>query len=87
MASAEVIVFWIIIIASVLNRHKYWKVRLFQPVIFMFLALGITTYVFIGYLVPFPGAIVRYKAIPELLILCSVISITRWKEQTDYNKI
>ena len=87
MASAEVIVFWVIIIASVLNRHTYWKIRLFHPVVLMLLMLGITTYIFIGYIVPFPGAIVRYKAIPEILILCSMATLTRWHEQTNYNKI
>lgn len=87
MASAEVIVFWIIIIASVFNRHAYWKIRLFQPVTFMLLATGITTYLFIGYLVPFPGAIVRYKAIPEIMVLCSIISIAKWNEETNYNKL
>ena len=86
-ASAEVIAFWLIIIASVFNRHNYWKVRLFQPAIFMLLIIGITSYLFIGYLVPFPGAIIRYKAIAELLILCCIVSLTRWKEPTNYNKI
>jgi hypothetical protein len=87
MASAEVVVFWIIIIASVVYRHSFWRVRLFQPVVFMLFVLGITTYIFIGYIVPFPGAIVRYKAIPELLILCSMASITTWGEKKNYNKI
>jgi len=87
MASAEVVVFWIIIIASVVYRHSFWRVRLFQPVVFMLLVLGITTYIFIGYIVPFPGAIVRYKAIPALLILCSMASITTWGEKKNYNKL
>jgi len=55
--------------------------------VFMLLVLGITTYIFIGYIVPFPGAIVRYKAIPALLILCSMASITTWGEKKNYNKL
>jgi hypothetical protein len=87
MASAEVVIFWSIFIASVMYRHRFWRVRMFQPVVLMLFLLGVTTYLFIGYLVPFPGAIVRYKAIPELLILCSVISITSWGDIKDYNKL
>lgn len=87
MASAEVVIFWVIIIASVINRHEFWKVRLFQPVILLTLLFGISMYLLIGYLVPFPGAIVRYKAIPELMILCSVASLSRWGDRTNYNKL
>jgi hypothetical protein len=87
MASAEVIVFWTIVIAAVTYRHQFWWVRLDQPVMFMILVLGMTTYLFIGYLVPFPGAIVRYKAVPELMLLCWAVSISRWGEEKDYNKI
>jgi hypothetical protein len=87
MASAEVIVFWLIFIASVKFRHRFWQVRMSQPVLMMLLFLGITTYIFIGYVVPFPGAIVRYKAIPELMILCWMVSVTSWGEQKYYNKL
>jgi hypothetical protein len=87
MASAEVIVFWLIFIASVKFRHRFWQVRMSQPVLMMLLVLGITTYIFIGYVVPFPGAIVRYKAIPELMILCWMVSVTSWGEQKYYNKL
>jgi hypothetical protein len=87
MASAEVIAFWTIFITSVVYRHSFWKLRLFHPVVFMLLMLGVSTYIFIGYLVPFPGAIVRYKAIPELLILCGIVSLTRWGEHKNYNKL
>ena len=87
MASAEIVAFWMIILASVIYRHEYWKLRLFQPVVLMMLVLGITIYMLIGYIVPFPGAIVRYKSIPEILILCSMISISKWGESVDYKKI
>lgn len=87
MASAEVIVFWVIIIVTVLHRHAFWKIRLFQPVVFMLLVMGISMYIFIGFIVPFPGAIVRYKAIPEILILCAMVSLTKWNEQLNYNKL
>ncbi|HUQ66616.1 MAG TPA: hypothetical protein VM101_10695 [Flavitalea sp.] len=87
MASAEVIVFWMIIIAGIVQRHEYWKIRLYQPVVLMLLILGISTFIITGYIVPFPGAIVRYKAIAEILILCGVASLSKWNENLDYNKI
>lgn len=87
MASAEVIVFWVIIIVSVLQRQAFWKIRLTQPVVLMLLMLGLTIYIFIGFIIPFPGAIVRYKSIPEILILCSMVSLTKWNEQLNYNKL
>lgn len=87
LASVEIAAFWAIIIASVVYRHRFWKIRLFHPVILSILAFGITTYIFISYIVPFPGAYVRYKAIPELLILCSIVSISRWNDETYYKKL
>jgi hypothetical protein len=87
MASAEVVVFWLIFIASVKYRHRFWQLRMSQPVLTMLLFLGITTYIFMGYMVPFPGAIVRYKAIPELILLCWMVSLTSWGEQKHYIKL
>lgn len=87
MASAEVVIFWIIVIASVIYRHSFWTIRLFHPVVFLLVVLGVTAYIFIGYIVPFPGAIVRYKAIPELLMVCGMVSLSKWGESNYYKKI
>ncbi len=81
LASAEIAAFWIIIVACVVFRHPLWKNRLQTPALLALVILGISTYVFISYIVPFPGAYVRYKAIPELLILCSLASISRCNSQ------
>ncbi|MBL7699807.1 MAG: hypothetical protein JNK79_16690 [Chitinophagaceae bacterium] len=86
LASAEMAAFWAIIIVSVIYRHRQWKNRLCQPMILAMLAFGITTYIFISYIVPFPGAYVRYKAIPELLILCAIVSLSRLNTAIHYNK-
>ena len=40
-----------------------------NPLFWVLLIAGISNYIIIGYVVPFPGAIIRYKAIPELLIV------------------
>lgn len=79
LASAEIAAFWIIIVACVVLRHPSWKNRLQTPALLAILILGMSTYIFISYIVAFPGAYVRYKAIPELLILSSLVSISRWK--------
>lgn len=68
--SLEIIFFWLIIITAIIKSHKAWKERLFRPVILMLLFFCVSAYVLTGYIVPFPGAIVRYKIIPELIILC-----------------
>ncbi len=40
-----------------------------QPLIWLLLLSGLFSYILIGLVVPFPGAIVRYKIIPELFII------------------
>jgi hypothetical protein len=50
------------------------------------LSLGIILYIFIGYAIPFPGAIVRYKAIPELLLLTIPVICTNWAFLQKINK-
>lgn len=42
-----------------------------DPLLLTCLFSSLAGYIFIGYIVPFPGAIVRYKVIFELLFLCS----------------
>jgi hypothetical protein len=87
IASAEVAAFWIIIIASIYYRHRFWKIRVCHPVVLTLLLIGVSTYIFIGYIVPFPGAIVRYKAFAEILILCGMVSISRWGETSYYKEL
>jgi hypothetical protein len=87
LASAEVALFWVIILIALYRRHPFWKVRLQQPVILTLLVLGVMAYIMIGYIVPFPGAIVRYKAIPEMLILCAVVSLSNYGESNNYKKL
>lgn len=83
MAAFEVLMFWLIVIACLLRMGKGPKLRLSEPVMLMMLSLAVSVYVFIGYIVPFPGAIIRYKAIPELLIICSMIALTNTKKQSN----
>jgi hypothetical protein len=79
LSSAETIIFWLVICLAVWQRDEQWRLRISNPVIVFMLCLSVSVYLFIGYIVPFPGAIVRYKAIPELLILCCMIAVSRWE--------
>lgn len=46
-----------------------------HPLILTCLFSALSGYIFIGYIVPFPGAIIRYKVIFELLFLCSFAAL------------
>jgi hypothetical protein len=45
------------------------KLQISHPLYWLFLFYGITQFITIGYTVPFPGAIVRYRSIPFLLLV------------------
>lgn len=62
-SSAEIIFFWIVILMGLRKIPLVSR----QPIAWFVLYFGLCTYLLIGYTVPFPGAYVRYKVIPELL--------------------
>lgn len=78
MTAAAIIIFWGLAIICIIKKEIHWQTLLYKPLILFSLAFGITLYIFIGYTIPFPGAIVRYKAIPELLLLAVPIICTNW---------
>jgi len=78
MTAAEIIVCWLLILTAIIKKEMHWRQTLQKPVLVICLGLAITFYIFIGYTVPFPGAIVRYKAIPELLLLTIPVTCTNW---------
>lgn len=47
--------------------------RLTKPLILVFVLAGLFNYILIGYIVPFPGAIIRYKVIPELFLISACL--------------
>jgi hypothetical protein len=56
-----------------------------EPLILLMLFYGISQILVIGLIVPFPGAIVRYKAIPELLLVITLGLSIDWAKLY-YNK-
>jgi hypothetical protein len=69
MASAEMIIFWMLAVFVFMRREPDWKLRLQHPVILLLICLAVSVFVSLGYIVPFPGAIIRYKAIAELMLI------------------
>jgi len=80
ISSLEVIAFWLLVLFYFVRGEK--KRDLVQPMFLTFLFFGITLYLFIGYTVPFPGAIVRYKTIGELLMILPFLAGIRWQKAT-----
>ena len=77
LASLDIIVFWMIFIWSILKVDPTWKKIISEPLILVLLFVGGSLYLFTGYVVPFPGAIVRYKVIGELALICVFASIAK----------
>ena len=75
VAASEVVLFLAVLLYAILRREADWKERLLHPVILFLVCLAVSMYISIGYLVPFPGAIIRYKAIALILLVC-VLTVT-----------
>jgi len=78
MTAAAIIVFWLLVLTAIIKKDIHWQNTLRKPLTLFSLSFGITLYICIGYTIPFPGAIVRYKAIPELLLLTVPVLCTNW---------
>ena len=86
MTALEVIVFWLLAIWMIFKKDENRKMQITSPLLLFFLSFGITLYLFIGYTIPFPGAIVRYKAVPELLLLTIPVICAKWPPSSKNNK-
>ncbi|WP_207513174.1 hypothetical protein [Longitalea luteola] len=86
MTAAEIIICWLLVLVAIVKREKHWRQLLKKPLPLFCLCFGITLYLFIGYTIPFPGAIVRYKAIPGLLLLTVPIVCTNWTLRRQISK-
>lgn len=66
-----------LVLAFVFYKEHGWTKKLNDPVLLTMLFFAITLYLFIGITVPFPGAIVRYKTIGELLLVTVMILLIK----------
>lgn len=68
-ACMEIVLFWIFLLLAINYRRADWRERMADPLLLLLLFFGIFVYLSVGYLVPFPGAIIRYKAVALLLLV------------------
>lgn len=52
-----------------------------HPLAWVLFCVTVSNYLLVGYVVPFPGAIVRYRAVPELLLLCLLAVVIAGKSE------
>jgi hypothetical protein len=79
ISALEILGFWALAVFFVFRKDPEWKNYSRHPLLLCLLFFGLSLYVFVGYSVPFPGAIIRYK-IPGELFLIIVISICiKWE--------
>jgi len=78
MTSLDLMGVWLLIALAIFFRRGDWRKTLSSPLILFALAYGISQILLIGYIVPFPGAIVRYKAIPEMFLIISLVMLIDW---------
>jgi hypothetical protein len=87
IAAIEVILFWALFLLVLVKHDRRWYTNFRQPLNLVFIFFGVSFYLFIGYTIPFPGAIVRYKIIPELLMFSTMVSCLHPKfYHKNYNK-
>jgi hypothetical protein len=71
---------WILLILLIFYHDKKQRQLFSDPLLLLFLFYGITQVLLIGYTVPFPGAIVRYKIIPEFFMILYVSILIDWRK-------
>lgn len=74
MAFAEVILVLLVFAFAVFTARKTISFRFTQPYFLFLIAVALSGLLLIGYTVPFPGAIVRYKALYLVFLLLPFVS-------------
>ncbi|WP_315814327.1 hypothetical protein [Paraflavitalea speifideaquila] len=73
MAAVEIMLCWVLVALALIRRDKTMPAFSTCPVCWVLLFFSVFLYLFLGYVVPFPGAIVRYKVIPELFLMALLL--------------
>lgn len=71
-----------IVLFTIIKTSKRSAGLFHHPLAWVLLAIIITNYLFIGYTVPFSGAIIRYRIIPELFLLTLCLMSLALKEKS-----
>jgi len=78
LVALENIIVWVLIAVCITRYGKSLRNVFHQPLAWVLLCIALTSYLLIGFIVPFPGAIVRYRVLPELFLLCLLaLSLSR----------
>jgi hypothetical protein len=85
-AIAENCFFWGMIVIAIIRYPTAMKQLLTDPLALTLLFFGVLSYFIIGLVVPFPGAIVRYRIIPEVFILARVLAAIKTGKLNIINK-
>ena len=80
LTSIEIMLGWVLFIIWFFYRRPGWKKILTNPLILLFIFYGFSQILLVGYTVPFPGAIIRYKSIPIQFLLISVGLSINWSK-------
>ena len=81
-AALETLLVWLIIAAALIRQPRLPSDNMLR----MLLCFSVSVYLFVGYIVPFPGAIVRYRIIPELILVTTAIGIIKKSNITVLSK-
>jgi hypothetical protein len=73
MAALELLLFWGLVVLALARGKKGVPAIKTPALVWVLLFFSISLYLFIGYVIPFPGAIVRYKIIAELFLLALLV--------------
>lgn len=76
-AIAEIILFFIVLIFSIIYRNKNFKI---QPIVFASIFFSLTLLIIAGYTVTFSGAIVRYRSLALPFLLTPLIGFLDWNK-------
>ena len=68
-AAMENIAVLVLVAITVFKFNKNKRALADMPLLWVLIMAGLSNYIITGYIVPFPGAIVRYKIIPELFLI------------------
>lgn len=75
LAGCETLLMYILIIILFFNIRKDWRAILKNPLWLTIIFYSLTSFIAVGITVPFLGAIVRYKSLPELLFIIALITL------------
>lgn len=79
-AALETILLLLVFLFFIWKKEANWKQLLQHPLILIPSIFALTLFIFIGYTIPFPGAIIRYKIPAELLLFIVLILLIDWKK-------